>query len=149
KGSSQINFGRDDIMPGEVIVFIVFMASVFFGMSNLVFDFASTVDYVVYMNYYLFNPTELILAIFTILAVFFAAYLFLMIVLMRIVRRRKAGIGYWDTSIFHMLGEKAVCMYDARKEVGRLLLLLIGGIVCFLICSAFASGYGLLADLGG
>src|SRR5699024_1674042 len=82
------------------------------------------------------------------LAVLFAEYLFLMIVLMRIVRRRKAGIGYWDTSIFHMLGEKAVCMYDARKEVGRLLLLLIGGIVCFLICSAFASGYGLIAALG-
>ena len=148
KGSGQIHLSRYDKIPGEVIVFIVFVASVFFGMSNLVFDFASTVDYVVYMNYYPFNPTELILAIFTILAVFFAAYLFLMIVLMRIVRRRKAGIGYWDTSIFHMLGEKAVCMYDARKEVGRLLLLLIGGIVCFLICSAFASGYGLMAALG-
>ena len=148
KGSEQIHLSRYDKIPGEVIVFIVFVASVFFGMSNLVFDFASTVDYVIYMNYYPFNPTELILAIFTILAVFFAAYLFLMLVLMRIVRRRKAGIGYWDTSIFHMLGEKAVCMYDARKEVGRLLLLLIGGIVCFLICSAFASGYGLMAALG-
>ena len=148
KGSEQIHLSRYDKIPGEVIVFIVVVAGVFFGTSNLFFDFASTVDYVIYMNYYPFNPTELILSIFTILAVLFAEYLFLMIVLMRIVRRRKAGIGYWDTSIFHMLGEKAVCMYDARKEVGRLLLLLIGGIVCFLICSAFASGYGLIAALG-
>ena len=148
KGSEQIHLSRYDKIPGEVIVFIVVVAGVFFGTSNLFFDFASTVDYVIYMNYYPFNPTELILSIFTILAVLFAEYLFLMIVLMRIVRRRKAGIGYWDTSIFHMLGEKAVCMYDARKEVGRLLLLLIGGIVCFLICSAFASGYGLMAALG-
>lgn len=148
KGSGQIHLSRYDKIPGEVIVFIVVVAGVFFGTSNLFFDFASTVDYVIYMNYYPFNPTELILSIFTILAVLFAEYLFLMIVLMRIVRRRKAGIGYWDTSIFHMLGEKAVCMYDARKEVGRLLLLLIGGIVCFLICSAFASGYGLMAALG-
>ena len=148
KGSEQIHLSRYDKIPGEVIVFIVVVAGVFFGTSNLFFDFASTVDYVIYMNYYPFNPTELILSIFMILAVLFAEYLFLMIVLMRIVRRRKAGIGYWDTSIFHMLGEKAVCMYDARKEVGRLLLLLIGGIVCFLICSAFASGYGLIAALG-
>ena len=148
KGSEQIHLSRYDKIPGEVIVFIVVVAGVFFGTSNLFFDFASTVDYVIYMNYYPFNPTELILSIFTILAVLFAEYLFLMIVLMRIVRRRKAGIAYWDTSIFHMLGEKAVCMYDARKEVGRLLLLLIGGIVCFLICSAFASGYGLIAALG-
>lgn len=148
KGSAQIYLSRYDKIPGELIVLIVIMAGIFFSLSGFVFNFTSTVDYIIYMDYYLFNPTELILATLTILGVIFAEYLFFLIVLMRIVRRRKAGIGYWDTSIFHILGEKAVCMYDARKEVGRLLLLLIGGIVCFFICSAFSSGSGLMAALG-
>lgn len=148
KGSEQIHLSRYDKIPGELIVLFIMIVGVFLNLSGFYFNFVSTVDDIVYINYYVYSITDMILSILTILGVVLAEYLFCMIVLMRIVRRRRAGIGYWDTSIFRIIGSKAVGMYDARKEVGRLFMLLIGGGVGFLICSMFATGDGLISVLG-
>ena len=146
KGTGEIVLKRHDKIPGEIIFIMLIAASVFgigFSMNLLsisIYDalYDST-------NY---SVSILIMEVIPMITILTISYLFSMILLMRMIRRKKAGISYWDTSIFHIVIRKAETLYNEREEVGRLMMLLVGGLVSFFISFILIGAGGIFSFVG-
>lgn len=149
KGSNEIHLTRYDKIPGELIaaVIVAYFSFLPAFMIYIVREYA----YIPYLKYdirSLYNMGQLLIAGIPFLGIYLITYLVLMTWIMRIVRRKKVQVTYWDTSIFHIISNKISIFYNARKEIGRVFLLLIGGIGVFFISMLLLGSDGIVALIG-
>lgn len=83
----------------------------------------------------------------TVVGMFVIEYIFLLFYLQRFVRRRKAELTYWDTSVFHKIGGGIGTAYRNKKTTSRIMWM--AGIGIFLyICSLGASTFSIICLFG-
>lgn len=83
----------------------------------------------------------------TVVGMIVIEYIFLLFYLQRFVRRRKAEITYWDTSVFHKIGGGIGTAYRNKKTTSRIMWM--SGIGIFLyICSLGTGGFSVICLIG-